>query len=238
MAPVSVHPDATSTIATPAMIETGPTQATSGTTTRQASAAPARSEKYSRLMSSGRRANSADTHMPIGRKLMYSPRQMSRSWPTATSWIVVSPVQIASVSSGVTATSTYPTTTPTAAASVHAASSDRVDIASQPARHGDDHGARAEAEQGQADHQIRVVVVELERDDPGVGDLEQERGGADHEDLDQVRRRAGRGGLVADRRRRSKRQKGSGAKVASLVPSRLWRHRCTTSPGDESRPDG
>ncbi len=124
--PVRRIPTTTRMIATPAMIETGPIVATRGTTTRHASAAPARSEKYSRLMSSERRANSADTHIPIGRKLMYSPRQISSSCPTATSWIVVSPVQIARVSSGVTATVTYPTTTPAAAARVHAASSVRV----------------------------------------------------------------------------------------------------------------
>ena len=52
---------ASRTAATAATAETGPTQAMSGTTIRHASAAPARSEKYRRLMFSGRRANSAAT---------------------------------------------------------------------------------------------------------------------------------------------------------------------------------
>ena len=41
-------------------------------------------------------------------------------------------------------------------------------------------------EQGQADDEVRVVVEELERDDPRVADLEQQRGEADQQDLDVV----------------------------------------------------
>ena len=67
------------TAATAATIETGPTEAMSGTTIRHASAAPARSEKYRRLMSFGPAGEQRATATPMGRKLTYRPRQISRS---------------------------------------------------------------------------------------------------------------------------------------------------------------
>ena len=56
------------------------------------------------------------------------------------------------------------------------------------------HPARTDSEQGEADDEVGVVVVQLERDDAGVADLDQERREADQQDLEVVREVAlGRG---------------------------------------------
>ena len=59
--------------------------------------------------------------------------------------------------------------------------------APQAGRDRDDHATRADAEEREPDDQVRVVVEELERDDARVGDLEQQPGHADEEDLEPVR---------------------------------------------------
>ncbi len=51
----------------------------------------------------------------------------------------------------------------------------------EPSRHRDGDAAHAEAEQRQADHEIREVVEELVRHDPRVADLEQQPGEAHEE---------------------------------------------------------
>ena len=58
--------------------------------------------------------------------------------------------------------------------------------APHPARDRDKDAARADAEQRQPDDEKRVVVEELERDDPRVADFEQKAREADQEDLDVV----------------------------------------------------
>src|SRR6266568_2182753 len=55
-----------------------------------------------------------------------------------------------------------------------------------PARDRNKNPARADAEQRQPDDEKRVVVEELERDDPRVADFEQKAREADQEDLDVV----------------------------------------------------
>ncbi len=71
----------------------------------------------------------------------------------------------------------------------------------QAARHGHEHAAAPDPEQGQSDDQVRPVVEELERDDPRVGDLQQQPGEADEQDLEAVAARAA-GGRRPGRRRR------------------------------------
>ena len=61
-----------------------------------------------------------------------------------------------------------------------------VGVARRRSDSGDEDAARADAEQRQPDDEVRVVVAELERDDPRVADLEQQPGQADEEDLEVV----------------------------------------------------
>ena len=76
--------------------------------------------------------------------------------------------------------------------------------AAEAGRDRDEHAAEADAEERQPDDEVRVVVVELERDDARVADLEQDPGQAHQEQLEVVAapvgvhldrgRHAGRGG--------------------------------------------
>ena len=71
----------------------------------------------------------------------------------------------------------------------------------QSLRQRDLHGPGAQPQQGQSDDEVRVVVEELERHDPRVGDLQHERGERDHRDLEVVAPNPGTFAGDRDRRR-------------------------------------
>ena len=70
----------------------------------------------------------------------------------------------------------------------------------EPTRDRDQHGTGADPQEREADNEVGVVVEELERDDPGVPDLQQQAGETHQEELGVVRASrsaAGRGGALA-----------------------------------------